>query len=127
MLEENCYRSSASCKDPINSDHYFSNSMRGKPSDPVALIEQNRPQLRVFPHINNYVQSGNEWRYFRDDRQFKKRCNFNYDSDNLNIHLASLDTISTQHLRDPVLKLPHEDEVFQKIGQKRNNIEQRNG
>ena len=52
---------------------------------------------------------------------------FNYDNDNLNIHLASLDTISTQHLRDPVLKLPKEDEVYQKIGQKRNNIEQRNG
>jgi len=101
--------------------------MRTKPKDPVTIIEQNIKTLRTYPHINSSICSSNEWRLFKKDKQYRKRCLFNYDPENMNIHLASIDTISTQHLLEPVLRLPYEDDIYRKIGQKRNKIDKRNG
>ena len=129
MLEENnTFRpSDTNYKDAIytHPDHFY--SMRAKPTNPIALIDQNIKSRRTYPHINSFMRSAEEWCFFRNDKQFKKRCLFNYDQNNMQIHLASIDSISNQHLQDPALKLPREDDVFRKIGQKRNKIDKRNG
>lgn len=71
------------------------------------------------------MRTKDEWKYFRDDKQFYKRCLFDSDVDK-NIHLRSLDTLSNRHLLDTNLKLPFEDDVFRKIGQKKLISNQRN-
>lgn len=126
-----------------NPAHY--NSMRAKPILPQAIIEVNHKRLtfgfnikfktfqfvqnnikglRSFP--NNWIRTKDEWKYFRDDRKFRKRCLFPINA-NERIHLASLDTVSNQHLLSASLKLPQEDDVFRSLGQKRNLINKRNG
>lgn len=127
MLEQSSYRiSDTNFKDVIKTHPAHHYSMRVKPTDPVSMIEQNIKSLRTYPHINNYMRSSDEWQFFRNEKQFKKRCVFNFNP-NVQIHLASIDSISNQHLQDPKLSLPHEDDVFRKIGQKRNKIDKRNG
>lgn len=82
--------------------------------------------MRTFP--NTWLRSKDEWKYFRDDRKFKKRCLFETEKDsNEKVHMATLDTISNQHLINPKLTLPYEDDVFRALGQKRNVINKRNG
>lgn len=83
--------------------------------------------MRTFP--NTWIRSKDEWKYFRDERKFRKRCLFEIDQNNKNekVHMASLDALSNQHLLCPKLKLPHEDDVYRVLGQKRNLIDKRNG
>lgn len=130
MLEHNSYQvSDDNYKDSIHTSPSYYNALRVKPTNPVALIEQNMPSMRTFPHINTNMQSREEWRYFRDEKAFRKRCLFNYDQNNMRIHVASLDSLTNNHLREPKLQLPHEDEVYRKIGQKKSFklIDKRNG
>ena len=119
--------SDSNYKDVIRAHPAHYSSMLVKPTNPVAIIEQNIKTLRTYPHINSFMCSTDEWRFFKKEKQSKKRCLFSYDQSNMQIHLASIDTISNQHLQEPVHKLPYDDDVFRKIGQKRNKIDKRNG
>lgn len=86
-------------------------------------LKNNLKGLRSYP--NTWIRSKDEWKYFRDERKFRKRCLFNVNQEE-KIHLASLDTISNQHLL-PAIKFPYEDDIFRALGQKRNMIDKRNG
>jgi hypothetical protein len=92
-------------------------------------IEQNMPLMRTLPYINTDMGFQKKSCCFRNEKAFRKRCLFNYDKQNMHIHMASIDSLTNSHLRDSTLQLPHEDEVFRKIGQKKSVhiIDKRNG
>ena len=115
--------------------HY--NALRAKPTYPPALIENNVRSLRPFP--NTWIKSKDEWKYFRDERKFAKRCLFGVEKPEVSglppiegaIHLRSIDNLGNWHLLGETIKFPHEDYIFQVLGSKkhvynkRNNLEQR--
>ena len=110
LISNETYKDNISCR----SSHF--NSMRAKPVYPVSLIENNISAIKSFP--NNWVRSQDEWKYFRDATQFRKRCLFDVDTQNKQIHLRSIDSLTNRHLLDD-FKFPEEDYVYQTIGQKR--------
>ena len=76
-------------KDDVQTHPAHYNSMRAKPIDPVGSIECNISTVKPFP--NNYTRSVNEWQYCSRDKQLRKRCLFNFDESNQQIHLASIE------------------------------------
>ena len=103
--------------DNIRTNPLHYNSMRTKPTYPVSLIENNLSSVKSYP--NNWAKTKDEWKFFRNDAQFKKRCLFDYDDQNQKVHLRSIDTLSNQHLLEPTLKFPEEDYIYQVLGKKK--------
>lgn len=116
--------SDSNYNDWVRTHPYHYNSMREKPIYPITLIETNISSVRPFP--NNWVSTKDEWTYFRDDRQFAKRTLFDANEVDQKIHLATLSSLTNQHLLDPEIKLPFEDDIFRAIGQKRVVKDKRN-
>ena len=113
---------------PLNDDQSYqpigANSMRYKPTYPQALIEHNISSVKPFK--NNWIRTYDEWQYFKQEKQFRKRCLFDANDELKQIHLRSLDSLTNRHLLDPKLQ-PHEDYIYQVLGRKSNPNDQRNG
>lgn len=110
--------------EPVYYPPYSENSMRYKPTYPQSLIEHNISSVRPYP--NNWVRTFDEWKFFKQEKQFRKRCVFDANDDNKQIHMRSLDSLTNRHLLDTNLK-PNEDYIFQVLGRKANPGDQRNG
>ena len=117
MLQTKYQISDANYGDNIRCDPQHYKSMRAKPINPVALIENNITSSKPFP--NTWASTTNELKYFRDATQFRKRCLFDYNEKNDKIHLRSIDALSNQYLLDENIKFPQEDYIYQVLGQKR--------
>ena len=91
--------------------------MRAKPINPVGLIENNITSSKSFP--NTWATTRDEWKYFRDNTQFRKRCLFDLNEQVTGIHLRSIDSLSNQHLLGDTIKFPEEDYIYQVLGQKK--------
>ena len=125
MLKQTKFEfSDSTYKDGIIAHPYHYQSMRAKPVYPTGLIENNISSQKF--HANNWIRSSDEWNYFKKDRQFKMRTLFD-SGGNEQIHLRSIDSLSNQHMLDPNVQYPQEDDVFRSIGQKRSLIDKRNG
>lgn len=111
-------------KDNIKCSSYHYNAMKAKPTYPPALIENNVSSVKPFP--NNWLNTRDEWKYFRDERKFAKRCLFRYEptSDD-KVHLRSVDSLTNKHLLGDI-KFPHEDYIYQVLGSKRAVPDKRN-
>lgn len=103
------------------SEQHF-NSMRSNPVYPAAVIENNVTQLRPFP--NNWLETQ---KMDVKVRNLSKRCLFNATELNRNLHLASLSSLTNEHLLDRGIRWPFEDDVYRRIGQKRRIVDGRNG
>jgi hypothetical protein len=112
-------------KDNIHTHPYHFNAMRHKPVYPPTYIDNNIAQLRSFPEK---WKSYNEPNNVSDKGRphFSKRTLF-YDADSgQHIHMSTLDTLGTQHMLDPNIKFPEEDQVLNTIGRKMAVYEKRN-
>lgn len=106
--------SDATYRDFIQCNPLHYNSMRANPALPQGIIENNMIQLRPFSR---------NWRTTSGDEQKlspAKRCLF---SDS-RIHLATLSTLTNQHLLDDSVRSDH---LKQEIGSKRRVLDARNG
>lgn len=110
--------------EPVYYQPFSENSMRYKPTYPQSLIEHNISSVRPYP--NNWVRTYDEWKFFKQEKQFRKRCLFDADEDAKQIHMRSLDSLTNRHLLDATLK-PNEDYIFQVLGRKGLPGDQRNG
>jgi hypothetical protein len=117
MLQTKYQISDANYADNIKCDPLHYNSMRAKPINPIALIENNITSSKPFP--NTWATTKDEWLHFRDATQFRKRCLFDFDEKNTQIHLRSIDSISNRHLLEENIKFPEEDYIYQVLGQKK--------
>lgn len=116
--------SDSNYKDGILTHPYHYNSMRAKPTFPQSVIENNISSSK--PYSDNWVTTKDEWIYFKDDKQFAKRTLFNANETNQKIHLASLGSLTYQHLDNRDISFPNEDDVYRAIGQKRVVANKRN-
>lgn len=103
---------------------YHYNAMRLKPTYPQALIENNVSSIKPFP--NNWIRTYDEWKYFKQEKQFRMRTLFNLDEKFRNIHLRSIDSLTNRHLLPKSLS-PEEDTIYQTLGRKRILLDKRNG
>ena len=79
----------------VNPCHY--NSVRQKPIYPSTLIDMNLSSLKSFP--NTWSETKDEWRYFKHETQFRKRCLFNLNGAD-KVHLRTVDALTNRHLLD---------------------------
>ena len=103
-------------------------SARTKSSE--GSIASNKDTYRtVGTNMRSFFKNKDEWVYFRNEKQFKKRCLFDVnggggDDDDATgrshkVHLRTKDSLTYRYLLDSDLNLPHEDQVYQAIGAKR--------
>ncbi|CAF0893064.1 unnamed protein product [Brachionus calyciflorus] len=108
--------SDSTYNDFIQTHPFHYNSMRAKPIYPIGLIETNISSVRPFPEKWSQSKSGE---FPRINRHFAKRTLFNANDIDTNIHMATLSVLSTQHLMDPKIQYPQEDDFHRFVGRKR--------
>ncbi len=109
--------------DNIRTNPLHYNSMRNKPTYPPTLLDINMSTLKVFP--NKWMKTKDEWKYFRNETQFRKRCLFTVNGVP-EVHLRTVDSLTNRHLLDSNIKYPEEDHVHQEMGIKRVVFNKRN-